>query len=506
MPGNEVPLEPLRRKAMAMVGCCRQAATALVVGLFYFGVLLFTALPHGLATIDAQTLSPAGSYRVGPIGPWTDTEAWIEAFGPTDPASYARAGREIATAGWVQTRFYDIAWPPGEYLVHAALLRCHLPVPLSLIVLTCGLWSCALVQCFCFARRRLPFLVALALPLTVLATELFRHFCLRGWGPYLSEGPSCPLLVLGFGCLVYALEPLVWPAASRCSNLLRTLGAGCGSGLFFALGAYLRAQVELILALLLPFCAAVALVTIVRAARHSGLRPRAFLRSLCAAWWRSGLLALCVVLASFHACTLPYRIYHNHRKYGYWEWTSGYAFIWPLMWRDPATVPAEGEFFVQGGGQAPAIVAADWHIDAARLTEEEGRALTLKVLRERPGAWLRYKLPILGRYWFSRNCAAGMANAGYAYGENGTILLCLLVVVVGCMAALLRGRCRGVALSLLILTGCVALAGSGPPLLFHFEVRYLHPVKVFAVVALPYLVPLTLQPRRSRTCSAGGVL
>ena len=30
-------------------------------------------------------------------------QEWIAAFGPRDPASYARAGREIVAEGWVKT-------------------------------------------------------------------------------------------------------------------------------------------------------------------------------------------------------------------------------------------------------------------------------------------------------------------------------------------------------------------------------------------------------------------
>src|SRR5947208_9986983 len=103
------------------------------------------------------------------------------------------------------------------------------------------------------------------------------------------------------------------------------------------------------------------------------------------------------------------------------------------MWRDPASVPVEGNYFVQGGGQAPGILAADWHVDAARLTPEEARALIRKLIYKRPGAWLRYKLPILARYWFCRNCAAGMTSHGSACWENGAILLCLLVTMGGCV-------------------------------------------------------------------------
>jgi hypothetical protein len=473
----------------------RQAGVIVLVWLSYFCLLLFTALPQGLKTTNPETLATAGSYHVGAFGLWAGTGEWIQAFGPTDPASYAKAGREIATEGWVKTPFLDVAWPPGEYLLHAALLRLHAPVPLSLIVLSCGLWSCAFLQLFCFVRRRLSPPLAAALPLAVLATELMRHFFLRGWGPYLSEGPSCPLLVKGVGFLVFALEPLAWPTGSASGDLLRTVWAGCCSGVSFALAAYIRAQVELILALVSVTFLLAALMTVLVAVWRSGVRPAAFLRSLRTSWWKSGLLTLSVVLMTFHSCTLPYRVLHNYRRYGYWEWTSGYSFVWPLMWRDPASVPVEGNFFVQGGGQAPGILAADWHVDASRLTPEEGRALTLKLIRKRPGAWLRYKLPILSQYWFSRNCAAGMTTYGSAYWENGAILLCLLVTAAGCVVGLFQRRYAGVALWLLSLIACVIVASIGPPLLIHFEARYLHPLKVVGVFVLPYGAALTLRAR-----------
>ena len=53
-----------------------------------------------------------------------------------------------------------------------------------------------------------------ALPLLVLAAQLMRDFFLHGEGPYLSEGPCCALLVLGFGFLAFALEPLALVALS----------------------------------------------------------------------------------------------------------------------------------------------------------------------------------------------------------------------------------------------------------------------------------------------------
>src|SRR5205807_2466742 len=99
------------------------------------------------------------------------------------------------------------------------------------------------------------------------------------------------------------------------------------------------------------------------------------------------------------------------------------------------------------------------------------------LIGKRPGAWLRYKLPILSRYWFSRNRAAGMASHASAYWENGAILLCLLVTMGGCVVSLFRRQYAGMALGVLVFTACVIVASLVPPLMVHLEARYLHPLK-----------------------------
>jgi hypothetical protein len=192
---------------------------------------------------------------------------------------------------------------------------------------------------------------------------------------------------------------------------------------------------------------------------------------------------------------MPYRLFHTYRKYGTLEWTSGYDYIWPMMWRDPATVPVEGRYFVRGGGLAPGILAADWHVDAKRLTPRQARALLRKLIRQRPVAWLRYKLPILSRYWFTRNRTSGEPLFGWSYRENGVIGLCLLTGLAGSVVGLRRPRFAGAALWLLAFTVCMIVASIGPSLLIAFEARYLHPLKVFGLFLLPYGLGLALRPR-----------
>jgi hypothetical protein len=455
--------------------------------------LLGITLPRALRTVDSKMLGPAGSYQVLPLSPWADTQQWIDAFGPTDPAAYARGGSEIAATGWLQTPFYDIAWPPGEYLLHAALVRCRAPVPITLTVLCCTSWSVVFLQFYCFARRRLNPVVALLLPFAMLATELMRRFCLSGWGPFISEGLMCPLLVSGFGFLALALEPLVWPACSG-SPKRRSMVAGCCAGLCFGLGAYIRAQMELILLVMTMAAVPMLLVGVMAAAWRCGFHPLRSLRIFWSTSARNGLLVTCAVLFVFHACTLPYRVFHNYARYGFLEWTSGYSFMWVLAWRVPASVPPEGAFFVEGGGQAPAVLAPDWNVDAARLDPLEARRLTLQLICQRPLDWLAYKLPILAQYWFSSNRAAGTISFGFAWWENGVILACLTIALGYCCAGLFRGR-FAIGLGLLAMIVSVMLATIGPPLIFHFEVRYLHPLKIFALAGLAYIIVLGLRPR-----------
>src|SRR5438093_220255 len=111
--------QPRRRNNLVGAGKCQRIGVMALVWLLYFGVLLLIALPQGLNTAAPETV-----FSMAKIGLWEDTDAWIRAFGPHDPASYAKAGREIATEGWLKNP-HDILWPPGEFLLHAALDLLH---------------------------------------------------------------------------------------------------------------------------------------------------------------------------------------------------------------------------------------------------------------------------------------------------------------------------------------------------------------------------------------------
>lgn len=467
--------------------------------LFYLSILLVTALPRGM-----HTPIPDSIQNVEPFTLWAKTDEWIRAFGPQDPASYARAGQEIVTTGWVKTPFYETAWPPGMYLLHAMLLQFQLPVPVSLIFLSCCLWAGVFVQVYCFARRRLHPLAAAAVPLATLATELMRHFFLRGKGPYISEGFSCPLQILGFGFLVLALEPLAWPIPSRSGDFRRMLWAGGWAGVCLALAAYVRALTEVSLMFLTLAFLLLMLVSFVVAIWRARFQPQHFYQSLRGWWRQAGLVPLFVVLASFHAFTLPYRLLHNYRGHGYLEWTTGYSYVWTMMWRDPATFTPEGRFYVEGGGSAPAILAADWHIEAAKITPEQGRSLALRLLRTRPVSWFSYKLPLLWQYWQSRNRAV-CTPLGHAYLENGILLFLLLVPAAGCLICVIRRRAAGTALGVGLFTAAI-VATIAPALIFHLESRYLHPVKVFSLFLMPYCLVLTRRGSETTVRGDGSVL
>ncbi|HEY7328737.1 MAG TPA: hypothetical protein VH592_13925 [Gemmataceae bacterium] len=467
---------------MPVVVRFRPIAQLGLLWLFYLGALLFTALPQGLNTPNPECIDR--SFHFGLLA---NSDQWIQALGPTDAASCARAALELVTQGRVTTPFYRTAWPPGIYLLHAVLRVLHAPVPLSFIFLTCCLWACVFLQFFIFARRRLPPLLAAGLPLVVLATRLMRLYFLHGWGMYNSEAFTCPFLLLGLGFLIMAFEPLVWPTSSAAGDVRRALGAGSCSGLCLVASAYFRAHAELVVAILSLAFIPAALVSIVVALRRSGWRPTALPQSLCVVWWKSGLLVLTVVLLVFHACTMPYRYLHNYRQEGTWQWCSGYSYCWAQVWQGPRNLPDEDDFEL-GGGFWPVFIAPDWHVDAARLTPEQGRALTLKLIRKRPIAFLRYKLPILGRFWLMQNAPGLGKNLDWL--ENGTLLLSLLIAVGSCVIGLFRTRTAGPALWLLAFTGCVVAASVGPSMVFHFETRYLFPIKVVGFLLLPYWVLL----------------
>jgi hypothetical protein len=293
-------------------------------------------------------------------------------------------------------------------------------------------------------------------------------------------------LLLGLGFLGLALEPLVWPTSSTAGDVRRALGAGTCSGLCLAASAYFRAHAELVVTLLSLAFLPVALGSIVVALRRTEWRLTGLPQSLGAVWWKSGLVVLTADLLIFHTCSMPYRYLHNDRADGTWQWCTGYSYCWTWIWKGPAALAETG--LGVGGGDWPGVIAPDWQVDVDRLTPQQGRALALRLIRKRPIAWLRYKLPFLGHHWLAQN-APGLPLIP-DWPENGTLLLSLLIAAASFVVGLFRARTAGPALWLLAFSGCVVMASILPSMIFHFETRYLYPIKVVGFLLLPYWVLL----------------
>lgn len=442
---------------------------SIFIWLVYTLILLTVALYDGLQT----PINVFGTI----VTPLATNGMMAEQFGLADAGSYARGGREIVEHGWFREPSYEVLWPPGFFVLHAFLLILvgdSGPVLLGLLMTSAAAWALVFTWLYQLIRKVFSPLTSFLLPLLFLAFPFFREYLLRD-GVVFNESLSTAIWLLAL--------LMIFKSANQVGWLLPVI-----AGAMFAVAAYIRAQIDLVMIAMTAICAALAVLYLVgeqfvwtSKSRYVGLKRE--------------LTVLFISLLVFHALTIPYRMFKLYAHHSIMFSTANY--YWQYHWMEPGEfTPVQG-FVLRGGGGAACHVEPELCAkfrqqrntpgNLATRYKEYQRAAVSAFVRN-PLKWVAYRIEHLPPYWFSRP-AVTLPN-----GEDrvtGFILAGLCVA--GLVFALGRAKRR---LGFTFLVAVLSLLfGNAAILVFvHYEVRYLYHAQAGAIllvlIAVTYLQAL----------------
>lgn len=451
----------------AVVQCILKARplgfrSSVLLWLLYSVLLIAIALPDGLDTnigLGFDVLTPISDV----LEPYRG-----------DVTSYAQGGAQIAEYGWITEKWLINLWPPGPFLLRAALIKSGLDshIVLGLLLVVCLTWAVFFSALTSFLSTKTSLIFSLLFPLTLLTFTLMRVNLLRV-GSLGTNGQATALLAIGVVFLVWAYD------AHRTKYAV-------AAGVAFAASAYFRTQTELLmscLTLLLVFLAIV-FVLVERKELFTQRWKMPDLRQILLALLRRELgravAILALTLVTFQLLCLPWRFYHLYND-DYINWIkSGY--YWENQWqtKEQAHVILSGT-----GALASCYVNPTKCAEFANKTEEQRRELTLngvyfkesvKTLLKHPVKWLAYKYPFSRDAWFHKSSGLKAENHFIFFGGITALLMLIYSYV-------FVGRTR---MKVFVAGLIVTNLGFNFALfsLLHVEARYLFSMKFLMLLGL----------------------
>jgi hypothetical protein len=413
---------------------------------FYFSILLIIAI-----LLSATPMQDWGRDLA--------TAAKSTIYG--DPLSFATAAKDVVQNGWVidsSKSTFDL-WPPGFVLLEAGLLKLfgsNVPMPALLLVLSAGLFAALMIEMRRLLAASFGQWAWLIPPLMFCFAEA-RIFILSSVGLLLGEW-------LAIGSFFLAMLLL----------LRATLKATILAGILFAISAYTRSQFELFLDVIL-------VVSV-------GLwGSRYFNKSRNFNGWRVGKLLLIAMVVA-QTLMLPWRLYHFQEGKGLRWVTSVDMIIQDGLASDMALQEDNKTFIIIGGGNVAC------HIAPEHCGEKESR-IYLNIFLEHPFAWIKEKVQVLPKYWYTFVNKSTFVLPFYNYPvlniAQSILLLSLLL-----SAALLWFVRKSPAANLWTGVGSGLLIAHLVIVLFaHLEVRYFFFIKIYSVFSLILLLGLMVELR-----------
>jgi hypothetical protein len=437
----------------------RICASAALWWAIYFAALLAVALPKGLAT-EVRFLG-----QLLPL--LANTTEMERLLGGADAGAYIRGAWEILRHGWFKDTSYEVLWAPGYFLMHVLVLGVvgwTGPALLALVILTAGVWAIVLLLVRQVALISLKAGWACLLPLVFLPIPFFREYFLRN-GTVSSESLSTAFWAMGLLVLLLAVaRPSIWLAIF--------------GGLAFALGAYVRGQIDIVVLIGVAIVAADALLFALYGSRLG--TQTSVLQQF---WSNRQLVMLLVAAITFIGATAPYRIYKAAR-HGTFMFTSP-EYYYKYLWMHPDEYPPIAGFILRGGGPVACHVEPRVCAEIRKTRETLGedvysykfyKRMAVLTFLSRPASWIRYRLAHVRDYWFSKPTEAFPAGRDPVTGYVLAFAMALNLLI---WPFAIARRFR----HLFVLTLLTVYLGSCATFAFiHYEVRYLYFIQFASVL------------------------
>jgi len=212
-------------------------------------------------------------------------------------------------------------------------------------------------------------------------------------------------------------------------------------------------------------------------------------------------MAILIVIMTFHALTLPNRIY-TYTRIGTFSWVQTSRVILETSFVTPEELEKKGgHFFNAGGGNTACKVdkelcaSINKKIAANSIEKSEIRKNVLLTFAKHPFKWTYLKMSLMPNYWFvSLNSFLDLvysAHPDYTTTDNFVFLLCFIFTVIYSIISL-----RSFMSTVIFWFGSsLIIAYAGIFTFAQLEVRYLLFFKFyFLTTSILYLAEMTAKP------------
>ena len=446
---------------MRLFAAERAAAASVMVFLLYLSALLAVTLPGAY-----EKGISAGGVSV-PLSATNETV--VRRFDGYDAGFYAQGAKEIVEHGWIKQSWLELLWPPGFFVVQAAILWIlgpDGPALAVLLVLTSTAWAAAMSLLHSLCRLAFRPLLSFLVPLLFVVLPFFRQYFLRD-GIVASESLSAALWIAGF--LVVLLS--VAYGRPRASVL---------GGALFAMAAYIRASVDLVMLL---GSLMVAVDFLLMAFYGSRVRKVPLRREVAGLWTSEQWKAVLIAIIAFHAATLPYRAYKawKHQTTMF----SAATYYYKYLWQPPEEYTAVQSIILEGGGPVACVTRPDICQELALDRKARGddahswifyKDVAFAAFISKPGRWIAYRAKHLPKYWFSR---PSLTTPVPGSRIPGVLLAGAFLASIAAFPFVLRTRFglpMGLGMGMLYVGHFVIF------LFLHYEVRYLYWLQASSLV------------------------
>ena len=420
--------------------------------ILYFAICVYFHMPKG-----ASTLISLWPHKVSIFSTYFDLKPLV---GGSDIGNYINCGFQYYSGSTLYGVGCLPLFAPGMYFIYKLIFdifSLQAPLPLIFILLSSFLWSVIFLTLFHFLIKKFGAIIAFFIPLLFILFPFVREFL---WSDAIlaSESIAIPCYILALLLLIRGIQ--------ESNNKYAIL-----SGLFMALGCYLRVQVFVAFEI---FAIMLLCIYALKLALHKQFLPHVknFLTYINFNYFFKFLLV------TFALC-LPYLIF-NKIHHNEFAWNNG-SYYYQYAWMKDSEYTPEQKWILDGGGNAACKVNSTKcsYFSELRKNKEptkrgEYQIELIKTIVTDPLHFTVEKFKYLPKYWFSAPSFASASVRNYFDIIPGIIFLGFLIYVflsIFVYKALLKDKnFLGI-----YLIGLGALVSNLITFLFiHFEVRYFY--------------------------------
>ena len=437
----------------------------ILIPLYVTSIFLIGLFGHNAGIID-NLVCP----QLGAITLYSTPAEIIQCFGGMDIASYVRGAFALQEHGLNAFGSLGFAtWPPGFSFLELTLIRLnYVPLPLALFLIVSSLWAFVFLRLYALLKQSAGIspVYAAGLPLLLLLVPFVSGFYL--WeGILMSEPISTALFAIA------ALD--LWRLVAN--KLQITLTRAIFIGVLFALAAYLRAQLDLIVHAIAGGAFFVIVTYYFYLRKNRKAQQRQELTRLAK--------RIFIIFISFQACVLPYKIYML--KHGHGLAMANVSYTFENLWKDENWHIQHGAGFVSAGGGHSMCAVSSQKCREFEVRRAQGEAISWKEYRDsafevaltQPFALLRFKWPYFWKAWEINNFEDPFKSFKQVWSMNFNYALFVLIFVTS-VCRIIQDRFQGLVETALF--SAFFIGSTAFSFIAHFEARYLLPAKFFVVL------------------------